>query len=212
MALLSVSTEEMRPIALTLNLFVSAIACWRFTRGDRFNTALFGWLAVSAIPMAYLGGQIALPASWYRPVVGAVLLFAALQLLWQPRRLVERPVRMPPWPLLLAVGALLGLLAGLTGTGGGIFLSPLLILAAWAGTRETAGVAAAFIFVNSAAGLAGTLSSFGAFPPAMPLFVAAVVVGGFIGSWLSAARLPRTAMLRLLSVVMAIAGVKLLVG
>lgn len=212
MALLSIEQAAARPTALVLNLFVSAIAWWHFSRNGKFNIGLFGWLGISAIPMAYLGGQIELPADWYRPVVGGVLLIAAIQLLWQPRRRIERPVRMPPWPLLLVVGAALGLLAGLTGTGGGIFLSPLLILAAWAGTRETAGVAAAFIFVNSAAGLAGNLSSFGILPTAMPLYIAAVIIGGFAGSWLSAARLPRTAMLRLLSVVMAIAGAKLIAG
>lgn len=212
LALLAVDQSVARPTALVLNLFVASIAWWRFTEGGNFNARLFAALAVSAIPMAYLGGGIALPPDIYRPAVGIVLLIAAAQLLWRPTALVARETRAPPWPVLVLVGGLMGLLAGLTGTGGGIFLSPLLILAGWAGTRETAGVAAAFIFVNSAAGLAGNLASFGELPAALPWFVGAVIVGGSIGSWLSAKRLPREAMLRLLAVVMTIAGGKLVLG
>jgi uncharacterized protein len=212
MALLSVEQAVARPTALVLNLFVAAIAWWQFTEGKNFNARLFAPLAISAIPMAFVGGQIELPADWYRPVVGIVLLIAAAQLLWRPSALRGGKPGAPPWPVLLAVGAAMGLLAGLTGTGGGIFLSPLLILAAWASARETAGVAAAFIFVNSAAGLAGNLASFGQLPAAMPLFIGAVILGGAAGSWLSAKRLPREAMLRLLSVVMLVAGGKLVLG
>ncbi len=212
MALLAVDQSVARPTALVLNLFVASIAWWRFTEGGTFNARLFAALAVSAIPMAYLGGGVALPADLYRPVVGAVLLVAAGQLLWRPKALVTRETKAPPWPVLLLVGGAMGFLAGLTGTGGGIFLSPLLILAGWAGTRETAGVAAAFIFVNSAAGLAGNLASFGEIPASMPWLVAAVIAGGAAGSWLSAKKLPREAMLRLLSIVMVIAGGKLLLG
>lgn len=209
MALLAVDQSVARPTALVLNLFVAGLAWWRFTEGSIFNARLFAALAVCAIPMAYLGGSIALSAALYRPVVGGVLLIAAAQLLWRPRPLAERVIRTPPWAMLVAVGAAMGLLAGLTGTGGGIFLSPLLILAGWAGTRQTASIAAAFIVVNSAAGLAGNLASFGELPSAMPWFIGAVIVGGTFGSWMAAAHLPRTAMLRLLSVVMVIAGVKL---
>lgn len=212
MALLAVDQAVARPTALVLNLFVASIAWWRFTEGSRFNARLFAGLAVSAIPMAYLGGSIALPPELYRPVVGVVLLIAAVQLLWRPRALAERETKAPPWPILLLVGGMMGFLAGLTGTGGGVFLSPLLILAGWAGTRETAGVAAAFIVVNSAAGLAGNLASFGELPDAMPWFIGAVIAGGAAGSWLSARHLPRAALLRLLSVVMLIAGAKLVLS
>jgi uncharacterized protein len=212
MALLAVDQSAARPTALVLNLFVASIAWWRFTEASTFNARLFAALAVSAIPMAYLGGSIALPADFYRPVVGAILLIAAVQLLWRPRALVARDTQAPPWPVLVVIGAAMGLLAGLTGTGGGIFLSPLLILAGWAGVRETAGVAAAFIVVNSAAGLAGNLASFGDLPAALPWFIGAVVFGSAIGSWLSAKHIPREAMLRLLSVVMLIAGGKLLLS
>jgi uncharacterized protein len=212
MALLSVEQAVARPTALVLNLFVAAIAWWQFTQGRSFNARLFAPLALSAIPMAYLGGQIVLPADWYKPAVGIILLIAAAQLLWRPTALRSGEPAAPPWPVLLGVGAAMGLLAGLTGTGGGIFLSPLLILAAWASARDTAAVSAAFIFVNSAAGLAGNLASFGQLPDAMPLFIGAVIVGGAAGSWLSAKRLPRGAMLRLLGVVMIVAGGKLVLG
>jgi uncharacterized protein len=212
MAMLAIEQVVARPTALTLNLFVAAIAWWHFRRTDAFNLRLLLILGASAIPMAFLGGQFELPANWYKPMVGIVLIIAAGQLLWRPAALRAGDPAPPPVPILVATGAAMGLLAGLTGTGGGIFLSPLLILAGWAGVRETAGVAAAFIFVNSAAGLAGNLSSFGRLPDAMPLFIGVVIVGGWLGSWLSSTRLQRAAILRLLSVVMAIAGVKLVTG
>jgi uncharacterized protein len=212
MALLYIEQAVARPTALVLNLFVSSIAWWLFTRQTRFSTQLFLPLAIAAVPMAFIGGGITLPVNWYRPVVGVILLIAAAQLLWQPYALRASAAVAPPWPVLASVGAAIGLLAGLTGTGGGIFLSPLLILAGWAGARETAGVAAALIFVNSAAGLAGNLSSFGQLDSATPLFIGAVVIGGTVGSLLSATRLPREAMLRCLSVVMAIAGLKLVLS
>src|ERR1700694_4701321 len=155
MALAGIAPAQMRPIALVLNILVSSIATYKFWRAGHFRWRLFWPFAVVSIPMAYLGGAISLPGNAYKVVVGVVLLYAAWQL-WQSGRRGEemRTLHEPPLPWAMAIGAALGLLSGLTGVGGGIFLSPLLLMLGWAGTKQTSAVAAPFILVNSIAGLA----------------------------------------------------------
>ncbi|MGI8944342.1 MAG: sulfite exporter TauE/SafE family protein [Qipengyuania sp.] len=207
MALAEVAPSTMRPTALALNLVVSAIALSNFWRAGHFDRRMFLTVAIPAIPLAFLGGMTQLPDELYRPIVGLLLLFAAIQFAWEP----DRPVRRPPHAfVLMAAGGALGMLAGLTGTGGGIFLSPLLLLTGWARPRTTAAVAAAFIFVNSLAGLAGNLSALGELPPGLAWLAAAVAAGGLIGSRLGAVIVSRGALMRLLAVVLVIAGSKLL--
>jgi hypothetical protein len=210
MALFSVAPDTMRPTALALNLLVSGFAAWRFWRCGQTNLKLVLAFAATAVPAAFIGGAIDVPPEYYRPGVGLLLWLAALRLLWQPKMLAEQPVHAPSLAVSLPAGAGLGLLAGLTGTGGGIFLSPLIILLAWEEPRRTSGVAAAFIFLNSAAGLAGNIASVGAFPPQLPLFLGAVAVGAVAGTGIGVARLPREALLRILGAVLILAGTKLL--
>src|SRR5690606_29665056 len=131
MALFAIAPETMRPTALALNLVVASFAAVRFAAKGQTNWRLLAAFAVAAVPAAYVGGSIELAPEIYRPVVGVVLLLAAVRLFWQPERLAARPVRQPSLALTLPAGAGLGLLAGLTGTGGGIFLSPLIILFGW---------------------------------------------------------------------------------
>jgi len=144
------------------------------------------------------------------PLVGILLWLSAVRLLWKPKWLAERPVHAPSLAISLPAGAVLGLLAGLTGTGGGIFLSPLIILNAWEEPRRTSGVVAAFIFLNSAAGLAGNIASVGHLPSALPIFAAAVVAGALLGTWLGVGKLPRPWLLRFLGAVLLVAGAKLI--
>jgi hypothetical protein len=151
-----------------------------------------------------------LPAIYYKPLVGLLLWAAAARLLWQPKMLAHRPVHAPPLWISFPAGAVLGLLAGLTGTGGGIFLSPLIILNAWEEPRHTSGVVAAFILLNSIAGLAGNVSSVGHLPHELPLFLTAVAAGALLGTWLGVERLPRPWLLRTLGAVLVVAGAKLL--
>jgi uncharacterized membrane protein YfcA len=125
-------------------------------------------------------------------------------------RVAEESPLLAPWPAAVAVGAGIGLVAGLTGTGGGIFLTPLLLLAGWAGTRFAAGSSAAFILANSVAGLAGNFASVGSLPDALPVWLGAVAIGGFIGSELGSRRLPTAGVRRALAVVLLIAGLKLI--
>jgi uncharacterized membrane protein YfcA len=166
--------------------------------------------ALTATPAAFIGGGIHLPAAYYKPLVGILLWASAARLLWQPRQLADRPVIQPPLWLILPAGAVLGVLAGLTGTGGGIFLSPLIILNAWEEPRRTSGVVAAFILLNSIAGLAGNVASIGSLPRELPLFLVAVGAGAVMGTWLGVERLPRPWLLRTLGAVLLVAGSKLL--
>lgn len=209
MALTGFAPEQMRPLALVLNLFVSAIAFVQFRRTGAFDLRLFAMFAAAAIPMAWLGGTIDLGGTWHRRILGAVLIASAAALVLRPRAAAARTARPQP-AIALPTGGLLGLVAGLTGTGGGIFLSPLLVLMRWAEARTVAGVSAAFIFCNSAAGLLGQGAQLDALPRETPWYVGAVLLGGLAGSGLSATRLPRLALIRLLALVLVIAGAKLL--
>jgi len=210
MALFSVAPETMRPTALTLNLVVATFAAARFALKGQTNWKLLLAFAVTAVPAAFLGGSIELPPHLYKPLVGVVLLLAAVRLFWQPELLAARPVHTPSLAVTLPVGAALGLLAGLSGTGGGIFLSPLIILFGWEDARKTSGIAAAFIVLNSAAGLLGNLASVQRLPLELPIFLASVFAGALLGSWLGVSRLPRHRLLQALAVVLVIAGLKLL--
>jgi uncharacterized membrane protein YfcA len=210
MALFAVPAETMRPTALVLNLLVAGFATIRYARAGQFNGRLFLSFAATAFPFAFLGGTIHLPAEIYRPLVGIVLWCAALRLLWKPAALTERETRTPPLWTSLPAGAALGLLAGLTGTGGGIFLSPLILILGWEKPRVTSGVVAAFILANSAAGLAGNVAALGDLPAELPWLLAAVAAGALAGVWLGVRRLPQPALLRVLGLVLIVAGAKLL--
>lgn len=209
MSLFAVPAATMKPTALVLNLCVAGFAAFRYIRAGQFNAMLWAAFVVAAIPMAYLGGRITLPAEVYRPLVGLMLWAAALRFVW-PSRLLNRVVKSPPLLAALPAGGVIGLLAGLTGTGGGIFLSPLILLFGWEEPRRTSGVAAAFILANSAAGLAGAASSLHELPPELPWFVGAVLSGAVIGTWLGVSRLPRRQLMQALAVVLGVAGWKLL--
>jgi uncharacterized membrane protein YfcA len=210
MALFSVAPETMKPTALALNLLVAGYGAWRYWSRGLSNWKLVLAFAATATPAAFIGGGIHLPAIYYKPLVGILLWLAAARLLWQPTALAYRAVSAPPLWISLPAGAVLGLLAGLTGTGGGIFLSPLIILMHWEEPRHTSGVVSAFIFLNSAAGLAGNAASVGHLPSELPIFLAAVGSGALLGTWLGVDRLPRPWLLRTLGLVLSIAGAKLL--
>src|SRR3954449_3828744 len=210
MALFSVAPETIKPTALALNLLVAGFGAWRYWRRGLTNPKLVLAFALTATPAAFIGGGLHLPAIYYKPLVGILLWLAAARLLWQPRRIAEQDVRSPALWISLPTGAVLGLLAGLTGTGGGIFLSPLIILMAWEEPRHTSGVVSAFIFLNSAAGLAGNVASVGHLPQELPLFLLSVAAGAVVGTWLGVDRLPRPWLLRTLGLVLTIAGAKLL--
>ena len=212
MALMGVSPEVMRPTALTLNILVAVIATTKYYRAGAFSWRLFWPFALASIPFAYLGGALTLPGDVYKPLVGAVLIYAA----WRSFRTAHGAAHVvaarPPLALLLIVGAGLGFLSGLTGVGGGIFLSPLLLLFRWAEVRVISGIAAAFILVNSIAGLLGVMVTAPALPQALPYWAVAAVVGGYVGAEYGSRRLGSPSIQRLLAVVLVIAGVKMVLA
>jgi len=208
MTLFSLAPAEIKPIALTLNVVVASIGSWQFWRAGHFSWATFWPFALLAAPMAFVGGYLNLPTQVFKVLVGIILLGSAVQFLVRPP--AESDPRLPPKPVALGVGAGLGLLSGLTGTGGGIFLTPLLLFLHWARTRTAAAVSALFILLNSAAGLAGNIAATRDFPRFGIALVAAVMAGGAIGSWAGSRRLAPVAIKRLLAVVLTIAGLKLI--
>lgn len=208
MALFGMAPAVMKPTALALNILVSAIATIRFYRVQCFSWRIFLIFAATSIPLAFFGGMITLPGNYYRKLVGIVLLYAAFQLFRTTRQQTVTAALPVPAATALIFGAAIGLLSGLTGVGGGIFLSPLFLFMRWADPRRTAGVSAAFIFVNSISGLLGHVSIVKAVPPTIPFFAVAAVSGGLFGSWLGSRHLSKMTLRRLLAAVLAVAGIK----
>lgn len=212
MALAGIAPQEMRPVALLLNILVSALATWKFWRAGHFRWRLFWPFAAVSIPFAYIGGAITLPGQAYKVLVGLVLLYAAWQL-WHSVRAGEemRELSEPPLRWAMLIGAAMGLLAGLTGVGGGIFLSPLLLMLGWAGTKQTSAVAAPFILVNSIAGLAAIILAKSApLPSYVWILAPAVIIGGWLGAEYGSRRFANPVVRRMLAIVLALAGAKMI--
>jgi uncharacterized protein len=210
MALAGLAPAEMKPIALMLNVVVASIGTWKYVRAGCFDARLLAWFAVFSLPLAYVGGSLSLPDAWFKPVVGVVLLFAAWRMLSPAMSVRDSQVKRAPLAGIAISGGAMGFLSGLTGVGGGIFLSPLVLLLGWASTRVTSGVAAAFILLNSLAGLAGFFSH-GSLPQtaALPWWALAVAAGGWLGAEIGSRRIAPTWIRKLLALVLAIAGSKL---
>lgn len=206
MSFVGISPEVMRPTALALNVGVAAVSAYRFGRARTVRWSLFWPFALGSIPFAALGGAIVLPGHWYKWLVALVLWTAGGLLLFRD------PHAGPAHPLAaraaVLVGALIGLLSGLTGMGGGIFLGPLMILVGWADARETSGISAPFNFVNSIAGLAAHPTSFAALPQEFPIWLVAAILGGFVGSGFGSRQARSTTLRRILAVVLILAGAK----
>ena len=208
MTLFGLLPSVIKPAALVLNILVASLTALLFWRAGHFSWRLFWPFAVLSAPFAFLGGYVNLPTHAFKILVGVVLLFSAAHFLM--RSGPDQEPKDPSKPVAISVGAGLGLLSGLTGTGGGIFLTPLLIFMRWARTKTASAVSAVFILVNSIAGLLGNLSSTRQLPLfALPLLVAAVS-GGAVGSYLGSRRFSPNFIKRLLAIVLTIAGFKLI--
>ena len=208
MSLASLSPEIIKPTALCLNILVAGIASWHFMRAGHFAWRTFWPFALLAVPMAFVGGHVSLPAQAFKVLLGAVLLVAAARFIVGAR---DDPASSePPLVPALACGGLIGLLSGLTGTGGGIFLTPLLLHRRWAQAKRAAAVSALFILLNSVAGLAGNLASTRQLPAEILPLLAAAAVGGFIGSYLGSRHWAPAWIKRFLAAVLLIAGLKLI--
>ena len=208
MSLFSLAPADIKPTALVLNILVACIGTWQFWRAGHFSWKLFWPFAVLSMPLAFLGGYINLPTHTFKVLVGLVLWFSALRFLLRPSS--DEVSAEPSRPVAISIGAGLGLLSGLTGTGGGIFLTPLLLFMRWARTKTAAAVSALFILINSASGLLGNLSSTKRFPPFAIGLAAAAIIGGSAGSYCGSRHFPHNAIKRLLAIVLLIAGGKLI--
>lgn len=209
MALFAVAPEVTRPTALTLNVLVSAIAFAQFAYKGGFSWRVFWPFAVASIPMAYVGGTIVLPTTTHKIVLGVVLIFTAVRLSLRLSGDGEEP-RQPPIAAALALGAAIGFVSGLVGVGGGIFLTPVLLLMKWSEARVAAGVSALFILLNSAAALAGSYSKVAELPEIVWAWLAAALIGGVIGSILGSNKFGSLTLRRVLAVVLVVAGIKLI--
>jgi uncharacterized protein len=210
MAVLGVAPDLMKPTALSLNIIVSVITTIRFCRAGWFSWAVFWPFAVTSIPFGAVGGALSLPGSLYSTIIGLLLLFAAYRLFFYAPP-PDPASRRAPLVLALVCGASIGFVAGLTGIGGGILLSPLLLFARWATPRQGAGVSAAFILVNSVAGLAGHMVVLGPLPTTIVPWAIAAALGAVFGSEAGLRGFAERTFRRLLAVALAVAGVKLLV-
>ncbi len=209
MALFGLPAQVMRPTALVLNVIVATFTSARFVHAGLFRWRTLWPFLIGAIPMAFIGGGIILPTHFYRPLVGVVLWLSAARLLWPKPLGTAETVKDPPIVAAIAAGAGIGLLSGLTGTGGGIFLSPLLLFLGWATPRAASGIAAVFILVNSISGLLGNLASLQQLPETLPLFAGAALTGALVGTTLGI-RLPSTMIVRALALVLIVAGAKMI--
>ncbi len=212
MSLFAVAADDVKTIALTLNLFVAGIAFFQYYRGGYFDKKLFLVLAAASIPMAYLGGRIQLDTQIYFYGLGVFLLLASFRLFFFTK--IENTTENKNYsiPIALLLGASIGFASGLLGIGGGIILSPIILLLSWSNAKTTAGISALFIFVNSAAGLLGKYSTGLEYPNAMPIIIILAGGGGLVGAYFGARKWSNLYIKKLLAVVLFLAAIKIFIG
>ncbi len=208
MTLWGIAPTTIRPTALVLNILVASIGAFQFWRAGHFSWRLFWPFALLSIPAAYFGGYLQPSASVLRILIGVVLLFSAARLVL--RRSDPPETFAPSRPTSISVGAGLGFLSGLTGTGGGIFLTPLLLFCRWAQIRQAAAVSALFILVNSVAGLVGYFTKVHSVPSLGLTLALAAIIGGIVGSHLGSRRFAVRVISLFLATVLLVAGTKLI--
>ena len=209
MALFSFAPEEMRPTALVLNLFVAGVSFIQFARQGHFQWKLFLTFAILSIPASFLGGLLHIDPQWYKIILGGFLLIATARMLgaFRTEKQAERNMSLP---IGLMIGAGIGFFSGLIGLGGGIILSPVILLLGWGNTKQAAATSALFIWVNSAAGLMGQWSSGVTFTDELWLFVCLAIIGGFAGAYLGSNILNDQKLRFVLGFVLVLASIKLI--
>jgi len=209
MALFSITPEVMKPTALLLNLFVSLTSFIQFYRGKHFDWKIFLPFAIASVPMAFLGGLISINPFIYKKILGILLLVPITRFLFFPNISVQ-DLKKSSLILSLLIGAAIGLLSGMIGIGGGIILSPVLLLLKWTDMKKAAGISALFIFVNSISGLAGQFTKGIYFSPHMVGYVVVAFTGGVFGAYFGSLKFNQSILKYLLAVVLMMAAYKLL--
>jgi uncharacterized protein len=209
MAFSSFAPETMRPSALILNIFVSLIAFIQYYRGGFFRWNLFWPYALASFPSAFIGGMITVDVGLYKKILAVLLLFSVVRLLGIQFKTATFDVKQNVF-LALLIGAIIGLFSGMIGIGGGIILSPIILLLHWADMKKTAAVSALFIFVNSIAGLAGLFTKGFEFKTEMGWMIVLALVGGILGSYFGANKFKNDFLNKILAVVLIIASLKLI--
>ena len=210
LTLFGLSAPVIKPTALVMNICIATFASWRFIKNGFFDFKVFLPVAIGAIPFAFLGGYLNAPHHVYKLIVGAILIVSAFSLITPRGKTIGLATKRPNFVIAMVAGAFIGFLAGLTGTGGGIFLSPLILFLGWSDPKKTSGIAAAFILLNSTFGLAGNYASIHNLPEQLPMFVLSAMLGAIIGTTLGIKFYSANAIKKVLALVLFIAGLKLL--
>jgi len=209
MGIFAFAPDVMRPSALMLNVFVSLIAWWQYSRSVSWNKKLFLWLIAGSIPTSFFGAMVSIEADVYKQILGALLFFQAIRLLGFIKTPFEG-LNQPSMVIAICMGAGIGFLSGLIGIGGGIILSPLLLLLGWTDLKQTALISALFIFVNSLSGLTGLVIKGTTFDPVLYIWIVFALAGGLLGSWLGSKKFTSATLRTLLGLVLLVAGLKLI--
>lgn len=206
---LGMTPDEIKPTVLSLNVVVGIVAVYKFTRAGHFSWRLIWPFILTSVPFAFLGGLISLPTPIYRILVGVVLVYAALRMLFDVSAKSGHQSELPPIWLSLLLGAGIGFTGGLIGIGGGILLSPILLLTEWAAPQLTAGTIAVFVLVNSISGLLGHWSASMHLPPQLPIWGVVALIGGWIGAEIGSRKLSANTIRRMLGLILLISGLRM---
>ncbi len=213
MGLAGLAPDIIKPTALALNIVVACIGTVRFARAGLLRWPMIAPFALLGLPLSAVGGAIHLAPALYQPLVGALLLAASLQMLLLARaRPRPDPDSAPPFGRAALLGGVIGLVSGITGLGGGIFLAPLLLGLRWASPLRTAAISAAYNLLNSTAALATAATTLSILPTALPLWMLAVALGGLAGSWLGLRHLPAGTLRLILASLLLLAGLRMLLA
>lgn len=209
MALFGISTVYMRSSALILNVFVSAVAFYAFYKGGYFKIKILVPFVIGSLPMAFLGARMNIEPQLFKYILGGFLVIAVTRMLYSPKTEHKEII---PFNIIIAfcIGAFLGFFSGLIGIGGGIILSPVLLLLGWANMKETAAISASFIFLNSASGIAGLISSGISISPQLLYWVTIAFAGGVLGAYIGSFKVSLIRLRYVLAFVLLLASIKLI--
>ncbi len=210
LSIIGMSSTIVRPSALILNVFVASISFYQYYKGGYFRWKLFYPFALLSIPMAYLGSFVALDPIWYKRIVGACLILGVWRILGAFNSKNNATTKQAPFVLCLLIGAGLGFLSGMIGIGGGIILSPIILILGWGNLKETSAVSALFIVVNSIAGILGLWGQHITWPSQLTLWIGVAIVGGFIGAYWGSKKAQPHVLKNVLAIVLLFAAFKLI--